>query len=178
MSLLLKMHPRKLETNLFYEVSFSFFQYISINLSYDPVWNTVVTSWLVLLGVVRQTTYANEYAGLLVLQLLLLLNPLVHHRNVVRLSLFYKYYFDRCLPELSNLVPFPFSQGRSTRYSDRLHDFSVTIPRCCKYAYISSLFPCTARPRHFLPIECFPLTYSLNGCKSTIKRHLLTISSF
>ena len=56
------------------------------------------------------------------------LEPLVHRRNVASLSLFYMYYFGRCSSELAQLVPLPFSQGRSTRYSDRLHDFSVTIP--------------------------------------------------
>ena len=58
------------------------------------------------------------------------LEPLAHRRNVTSLSLFYTYYFGRCSSELAALVPLPYSQGRSTRYSDRLHDFSVTIPRC------------------------------------------------
>ena len=44
-------------------------------------------------------------------------------------SLFYRYYFSRCFSGLAQLVPRPFSRGRSTRYSDRLHDFPVTIPR-------------------------------------------------
>ena len=57
------------------------------------------------------------------------LEPLAYHRNVASLSLFYRYYFGRCSSELAQLVPLPFSLGRSTRYSDRLHDFSVTIPR-------------------------------------------------
>ena len=30
------------------------------------------------------------------------------------------------------MVPLRYSRGRSTRYCDRLHEFSVTIPRCCK----------------------------------------------
>ena len=29
--------------------------------------------------------------------------------------------------ELAQLVPLPYSQGRSTRYSDRLHEFPVTF---------------------------------------------------
>ena len=58
------------------------------------------------------------------------LEPLAHRRNVASLSLFYRYYFGRCSSELAQLVPLPFSRGRSTHYSDRLHDFSVTIPRC------------------------------------------------
>ena len=31
--------------------------------------------------------------------------------------------------ELAELVQLPYSRGRSTRYSDRLHDFSVIIPK-------------------------------------------------
>ena len=30
--------------------------------------------------------------------------------------------------------------GRSTRYPDRLHGFSVTIPRCYKDVYVNSFF--------------------------------------
>ena len=36
------------------------------------------------------------------------LEPLAHHRNVASLSLFYMYYFGRCLSELAQLVPLPF----------------------------------------------------------------------
>ena len=106
------------------------------------------------------------------------LEPLAHRRNVASLSLFYRYYFGRCSSELAQLVPLRFSRGRSTRYSDRLHDFSVTIPRCYKDVYVNSFFPCTARRWNSLPIECFPLTYDLNGFKSRGNRHLLTVCSF
>ena len=106
------------------------------------------------------------------------LEPWAHRRNVASLSLFYRYYFGRCSFELAQLVPLPYSRGRSTRYSDRLHDFSVTIPRCYKDVYINSFFPCTARLCTSLLVECFPLTYDLNGFKSRISRHLLTVSSF
>ena len=106
------------------------------------------------------------------------LEPSVHHQNVVSLSLFYRYYFGRCSSELVQLVPLPFSQGSSTHYFDRLHDFSVTIPRSYKDAYVNSFFPRGAILWNSLPIECFPLTYNLNGFKSTINRHLLTVGSF
>ena len=106
------------------------------------------------------------------------LEPLVHHRNVVSLSLFYRYYFGRCSAELAELVPLPYSRGRSTHYSDKLHDFSVTIPRCYKDVYVNSFFPRTARLWNSLPIECFALTYDLSGFKSRINRYLLTVSSF
>ena len=104
------------------------------------------------------------------------LEPLAHRRNLASLSLFYRYYFGRCSSELAELVPLPYSRGRATRYSDRLHDFSVTIPRCYKDVYVNSFFPHTARLWNSLPIECFPL--ATNGFKSRINRYLLTVGSF
>ena len=56
---------------------------------------------------------------------------------------------------LAQLNPLSFSWGRSTYYSDRLHDFSVTIPRCYKDVYANSFFPRTAGFWNSLPIECF-----------------------
>ena len=72
------------------------------------------------------------------------LEPLDHHWNVASLSLFYRYYCGRCSGELAQLVPLPFSQGRSTPYSDRLHDFSATISRCYKDVYVNGFFSCLA----------------------------------
>ena len=104
--------------------------------------------------------------------------PLAHRQNMASLSLFYRYYFGRCSSELAQLVPLLFSQGRSTCYSDRLHDFSVTIPRCYMDVYVNSFFPCTARLWNSQPIECFSLTYDLSGFKSRINRHFLTAGFF
>ena len=106
------------------------------------------------------------------------LEPLTHRGNVASLSLFYRYYCGRCSSEVAQLVPLPYSRGRSTCYSDRLHNFSVTIPRCYKDVYVNSFFPRTARLWNSLPIECFPLTCDLSGCKSRINRYLLTVGSF
>ena len=91
------------------------------------------------------------------------LEPLAHCRNVASLSLFYRYYFGRCSSELVQLAPLPYSRGGSTCYSDRLHDFSVTFPRCYKdsMSTVSSLW-------NSLPIDCFLLTYDLNGLESII----------
>ena len=91
---------------------------------------------------------------------------------------FCRYYFGRCSSGLVQLVPLPYSQLRSTGYSDRLHDFSVTISRCFKDVYVKSFFPCTARLLNSLSIECFPLTYDLSGYKSRINRHCLTVDCF
>ena len=106
------------------------------------------------------------------------LEPLAHCQSVASLSLFCRYDFGRCSSELAQLVPLPFSRERSTRYSDRLHDSSVTIPRCYKDVYVNSFFSRTAKLWISLPIECFPLTYDLGGFKSRINRHLLTVASF
>ena len=105
------------------------------------------------------------------------LEPSSHRRNLASLSLFYMYYFSSST-ELSELVPLPYSQGRSTHYSDRLHDFSVTIPRCYKDIYCNSFFSRTTRLWNSLIIECFSLTSELSGFKSRISRHLLTVGSF
>ena len=91
------------------------------------------------------------------------LEPSAHRRNVTSLSLFYRYYFGRFSSELAQLVPLTFSRGRSTRYSERFHHFSVTIPRCYKDIYVNSFFPLTANLLNSLPIKCFPLTYDLSG---------------
>ena len=91
------------------------------------------------------------------------LEPLAHHRNMTSSSLFYRYYFGRCSSELARLVPVLFSQGRCTRYSDRSHDFSVTIPKCYKNVYVNSFFSRTVSVWNSLPLECFALTYDLSG---------------
>ena len=111
----------------------------------------------------------NEYAGLLAFHLLFLLNPWL----IVEMW----YYFGRCSSELAQLVPLPFSQGRLTCYSDRLHDFSVTIPRCFKDVYVNNFFSRTARLWNSQPIESFPLTNDLSGFKSRISRHFLIVGS-
>ena len=67
----------------------------------------------------------------------------------------------RCSSELAQLVPLPYSRGRPTRYFDKLHDFSVTIPICYKDLYVK--FPRKVKLWNYLPIECFLLTYDLNG---------------
>ena len=102
------------------------------------------------------------------------LESLPHRRNVTSLSLFYRYCFGRCSSEL---VPLPYSR-RSNRYSERLHDFSVIIPRCYKDVHVNSFFPHTASHWNSLPIECFPLTCVLTGLKSRVNRHLLTVGFF
>ena len=53
--------------------------------------------------------------------------------------------------------------------------FFVTISRYYKDAYVNSFFPRTAKLWNSLSVECFPLTYYLNGFKSRINSYLLTV---
>ena len=53
--------------------------------------------------------------------------------------------FGRCLSELAQQVPLPHSRRRPNRYSDRFRDFTASIPRCYKDAYVSSFFRRTVR---------------------------------
>ena len=59
--------------------------------------------------------------------------------------------------ELAELIQYPHSHGRFTRYSERL-DFSVATSRCYNDVYINSFSPPTARLGSYLP-ACFSLTY-------------------
>ena len=90
------------------------------------------------------------------------------------------YYFGTYLFELTQLVPLPYSQVKSSCYFDRLHYFSVTIPRCYKDVYVNNFFlcTCTAKLWNFLPIKYFPLNYDLDGFKSRINRHLSSAGFF
>ena len=87
------------------------------------------------------------------------LELLAHKRNVVNLSPFYRYNFGRCSSELAELVQLPHFCGRSTRYSNSLHELSVTNARCYKDVYVNSF----SSLWHSLPPECFPLTSNLNS---------------
>ena len=143
------------------------------------IWNTLVTSGLVPLVATWncKTRYKNEYAALLVLHLLLLLNPWFIFKmwpaNVFYIGILWQMFFGT-----GSTGSISFSQGRSTHYSDRLNDFCFSIPRCYNDVHVNSFFPCTARLWNSLPIKCFPLTYDLRGFKSRIIRHLLTVGSF
>ena len=44
------------------------------------------------------------------------IEPLANYQNAASLNLFYRYYYGRCSSELAELVPLPYSRGKSTRY--------------------------------------------------------------
>ena len=98
-------------------------------------------SVLVLLGNVKETT--KTHFRTVGPALAVCLEPVAHRLNVVSLSLLYSHYFCRC-SGLTKLVSLHFSRGRSTRYPDKLRNFSVTHSRCCKEFHVNNLFPRTA----------------------------------
>ena len=118
------------------------------------VWAGTPSCYLELLGKLQKWICRTFGASLAAL-----LEPLAHHGNEASLSLFYRYYFGDVHLNWLNWLHF----------LHWFHDFSVTIPRWYKDVYVNSFFPCTGRLWNSLPIECFPLTYDLNGFKSKIK---------
>ena len=58
------------------------------------------------------------------------LEHLAHRQNVASLGLLNRNYFVICPSDLAEMVPLPHSRGRSIRYSNKLNDFSFTIPTC------------------------------------------------
>ena len=97
------------------------------------------------------------------------LEPLTHRRSVANLSLFYSYYFGRCSSKL-NWFHFLVLEVDLPDILIYCMIF-VTI----KDVYVNSFFPHAARLWNSLPIECFPVSYDLNGFKSRINRQLLTV---
>ena len=129
---------------------------ISINQLRNLAWDTIFMTRLVLLVTLwifgmsyRTVNHSFE--------------TLPHCLNVATLSLFCRCCFGRCSSDLAELFLLPYLIGRSTRYSNRFHDFFVTILGCFNDVSVSSFFPCTARLWNSLPAECFPLTYYWNG---------------
>ena len=112
LSLLLKLPPRKLEP---WFVLWSFFLLrllsISVNLPYGHAWNTVVISgapscYLELIDKLQKWVCRTVSPSLAAFR-----KPLAHCQNVARLNLFYRYYFGRCSPELTQLVSPPYSRS-------------------------------------------------------------------
>ena len=103
------------------------------------------------------------------------LEPLAHHRNVVSLSLFYRYYFGRCSLELAQLVPLSFSRGGLLII---LMDSMIFLSPFLNVTRVSMSTVSFLAQLDSLPKECCPSTYDLSGFKSRINRHLLTVGSF
>ena len=108
-----------------------------LKLLYGLAWNNAGMSGLVLLSAtwICSISYRIEYVGVFVFHLLFFINSWAH---VVSLGLLYRYYVNTYLSEMAELPPLSHFRGRSTRYFNRLHDFSVTISRC--YKGVNSFF--------------------------------------
>ena len=114
-----------------------------------------------LLGIARQAT---KWIGRTVgPSLAASLEPLAHCQNVTSLSLLYSHYFGRCPSELVQLIPLPFSQGRSTRYSDRLHDIFFLSPflDVTRMSVSTVSFLAQLDSQNSLPRECIALSFDL-----------------
>ena len=113
--LLLKLAARKLELSF---LLWSFFLlrlvFISLNMLYNLVWNTVCLCELVLLVTIgiSRISYRSKYRTIGHLHAASV-EPLAHHRIIFSLTVFYRYYFVRCLCKLTELSPLLFSSGGS-----------------------------------------------------------------
>ena len=87
---------------------------------------------------------------------------LPHCLNVATLNLVCRYCFGTFSFELAELFLLSYLIGRSTRYSNRLHDFSVTILGCFNDVLSTVSF---LAQLHCGILLCFLLTYYRNGFK-------------
>ena len=137
------------------------------------VWAGAPSCYLELLDKLK-----NEYAGLLVLQLLLLLNPWLivemWRTKVFSIGII----LVDVLQNWLNWSHVLFLEGDLLIIMiDRMIFLPPFLDVTSMSVYVKSFFSRTARLCNSLPIECFPLTYDPSGFKSRINRHLLTVGS-
>ena len=145
---------------------------LSLNKFTKHVWNTVSSCFLELLDELQKWVCRSVSPSLAAF-----LEPLTHRWNVVVLSLLYKYYSGKCSSELAQLLLLPHSWGSSTRYSDNCMIFLLPFLDITRM-FRSTISFLAQLDSNSLPMECFTLTYDLNGFKSRIKVHLLIVASF
>ena len=148
LSLLLKLPPRKLES-WFILLSFFFLRLlcISVILFSCHVWAGALSCYLEMLDKLQKWIC----------------------RTVVPSLAFSLVHLFICSSELAQLVPLPHYWGRSTCYSDRLHGFSVTIPKCYKDDYVRYvIFPVFTRVLVFLK-KSFQNFLCWNLCRNDVK---------
>ena len=142
------MIPRKLPWFALWSLFLLRLLVISINLSYSFEWNTVDTSWQVLLAAIW-ISWINCWSvcvGLLIFNLQPLFNPCPPPSKCSQLSLFFRFYFGRCSSERDKMVPVPQSCGRSTCYSNKLHDLlspfldiiKISVSSLCFFTQLDS----------------------------------------
>ena len=174
LSLLLKLPPRKLESNSFYEVFFPEVALYLYKFTVHPcmeycchVWAGATSCFLEFLDKLQKWICRTVGPSLATS-----LESLAHRRSVTSLSLFYRCYFGRCSSELAQLVPLPFFVGG---WLVILIDYMIFLSPFLDVTRMSMstvFFNRTTRLWNSLPIECIPLVYYLSGFKSRINRHL------
>ncbi len=100
------------------------------------------------------------------------LASLSHRRSVSCLSLYYRYYNGRCSNELSGCIPPPLvlTANRQSRFTDRSHQFAVTVPTCRTSLGKSSFFSRVSATWNALPAHVFPQEYNLQTFKRRINK--------
>ena len=83
----------------------------------------------------------------------------------------------RCSSKLAQLITLPYFCGSYTRCSDRLYDFSLSIPTCHQDVFVNSFFPCAAKTLEISAIRMLLFSDDLNNFKCSINRHLLSLGS-
>ena len=105
------------------------------------------------------------------------LQPLSVRRDVASLSLFYRYYFGRCSPSLSDCVPQPKSYSRSTRAASSSSMFQVECERSRTVSRSRSFFVRTSQMWNRLPQCVFPEKYDISSFKRRVNRFLMDCQS-
>ena len=77
---------------------------------------------------------------------------------MARVSLSDRHLLQRCLAKLPKWVPLPSFPWRSTRYSYRLHDFSIHFPWCYKDDY-SKIIILNRVNDHLLSLHSFWIAF-------------------
>lgn len=102
------------------------------------------------------------------------LQPLSVRRDVASLSLFYRYYFGRCSPELSSCVPHQKVLSRATRAASSSTMFHVQSERSRTVSRSRSFFVRTSQLWNQLPESVFPQQYDIGSFKRRVNRFLMT----
>ena len=95
------------------------------------------------------------------------LDSLAHRRNVSALSLYYRYYHDRCSDELKSVIPLKACFARSTRFTDSQQSFVVKLEKSRTTSFANTFVPMNS-----LPASIFPSNYNLQIFKTRMHKHL------
>ena len=182
LSPLLKLSPRKLGlSSVLWSLFLPKLLFISINLPYSLPRSPVVTCGLVLINCdldmldkLQKRIYRTVGPTLAACR-----EPLGHRWDIASLSHFFRYFFGRYSPELTELVLFPFFflEIPLVILTDCVI-FLSSFPDVNEDVCVNVVFPHAAWLLNSLPAECVPCTYDLNSFKSRVNRHLLFLGYF